>query len=163
MPDETCDTKEQWSMRNRTIRLGPDMACHFKVASTYKEDELAGEKTWRPGFDFGENEDGGVLVIAQDVWVKEDGSDAQEFWTRANTRVDADGWYLLQGKTKDNTIDTPAGRVPIERRDGERQEWHVIIINTRESTAPSNAEKAKHKKDLDALDAWTAAFNEATE
>jgi hypothetical protein len=65
----SCEVRESWSLNNRTMRLGPDQACRFKVASTYQENTAMGEKTWLPGFDFGENEDNGVLVIVKDRWV----------------------------------------------------------------------------------------------
>jgi hypothetical protein len=106
-----CEWRESWSMNNRTIRLGPDQACRFKVASLYEE--AMDEKTWLPGFDFGENEDNGVLVIVKDRWVSAANEDT-DFWTTESARADTGGWYLLQGKVN-GTVMSPGGRVPIGR------------------------------------------------
>lgn len=153
-----CEFHEAWSMNNRTIRLGPDQACRFKVASQYEE--AVGEKTWLPGFDFGENEDDGVLVIVKDQWVDADSN--KEFWTAENARADTGGWYLLQGKVN-GTVLSPGGRVPIGRnkKAGKRQEWHVILINKRDSKdkSPSNKELKAH---ADRLKKWEEEFAKAT-
>jgi hypothetical protein len=68
---------------------------------------------------------------------------------------------LLQGKVN-GTVLSPGGRVPIGRKEtlGERQEWYVIIINTRTSVAPSNEQKSEHAA---ALKLWGEELAKAEE